>query len=241
MYNEYENVPYFEDKIFKTQYNISPERYHPFYEVTLGDTYNKRLEQIYNPTYMHENKKVMSLNINKILDLNNTFRKLWTDHVIWTRFVIMGIAENSPDIQLITKRLFQNPKDFEKVFVKYYGMEKAKKFSQLLTEHLTIAGDLVVASKKQDTNLVNQLDKKLYKNADEIAKFLNDINKYWDEKEMKKMMYDHLDLIKAEANYILTNKYEESIKIFDKIQNQALKMADMYTEGIMKQFQNKFM
>jgi hypothetical protein len=241
MYNEYENVPYFEDEILKTQYNISSQRYNPFYELTLGNTYNKRLEQTYTPNYMNENKKVINFNINKILDLNNTFRKLWTDHVIWTRALIMAVSESFPDTQLITKRLFQNPKDFEIQFVKYYGIEKAKKFSNLLTEHLTIAGDLVVASKKQDINLVNQLDKNLYKNADEIAKFLNSINKYWDEKEMKKIMYDHLDLIKAEANYILKNKYQESIKIFDKIQNQALKMADMYTEGIMKQFQNEFM
>jgi hypothetical protein len=54
------------------------------------------------------------------------------------------------------------------------------------------------------------------------------------------MFYEHLNLVKSEAVALLSNKYEDSISIFDKIEDQALKMADIFTEGILRQFPNKF-
>lgn len=240
MYNEYENIPYFCNRALRAQI-IPQNSYYPFYEVTSEDTYNTKLEPSYFAKNMNENKPNLNPNINKILDINNTFHRLWTEHAIWTKLVIMSIAENFPGTDLTVKRLLQNPRDFERVLTEYYGMEKARKFNELLTEHLTIAGDLVVAAKKQDQNLVNELDQKWHENADEIATFLNSINRHWNKREVQKMMYDHLALVKAEAIYILTNKYEDSIKIFDQIEKQALQMADMYIEGIVKQFPNRFM
>jgi hypothetical protein len=240
MYNEYESIPCFYNRYLKTQY-IPENNYYPFYEVTSEDTYNTRLEESYIPMNMNENKPNVKPNVNKIIDINNIFRKLWMEHSIWTKLTIKSIIENSPDKDLIVKRLLQNPKDFERVFLEYYGMEKARKFNELLTDHLKIAGDLVLAAKNQNQNLVNELDRKWHENADEIATFLNSINRHLDKKEVQRMMYDHLALVKAEAIYIIENKYEESIKVFDQIVNQALKMADMYTEGILKQFPSKFM
>lgn len=54
------------------------------------------------------------------------------------------------------------------------------------------------------------------------------------------MLYDHLKLVKAEAVAILNKNYAESIKIYDEIEKQALEMADVMAEGIIKQFHYKF-
>lgn len=175
------------------------------------------------------------------LGLNNIIRKLWEKHIFWTRLAIMSIASSSPDTEFVSNRLLRNATDFGNLFTNFYGPKIAQEFSNLLRDHLTIATDLVVAAKKQDSNAVAEIDKKWHKNADDIANFLSSINPNWDRREMQQMMYEHLALTKAEAVAILTNKYEEGISLFDEIEKQALMMADSYTNGISKQFPNKVM
>jgi len=44
-------------------------------------------------------------------------------------------------------------------------------------------------------------------------------------------------MTKSEAVNILTNNYAQSITDYDEIEKQALKMADVMADGIVKQFQ----
>lgn len=39
-------------------------------------------------------------------------RRLWSQHVYWTRFFIISAVSELGDLQAATKRLLQNPKDF---------------------------------------------------------------------------------------------------------------------------------
>lgn len=179
--------------------------------------------------------------INKsILNLNNDIRRLWFEHAIWTKLTIMSIANGSPDVQLVSERLLRNADDFGKAFLTLYGPTVSDQFKKLIREHLLIAADMVNALKRKDNTTVNVIEKKLFKNADDIADFLSRINPYWDKEDVRKMMYEHINLLKSEAVATLSNKYEESISLFEKIENQALMMADIFVEGILRQFPNKF-
>ncbi len=192
-----------------------------------------------NSVYAKQYNPYKKVNKNT-LNLNNHMRKLWEEHAIWTKLVIMSIASGSPDIQLVSQRLLRNPDDFKNLFINFYGLTASQKFSDLLKDHLLIAADLVNAAKKKDNASVNLLDTKWHKNADEIANFLSSINPYWNRATIQNMMNEHLTLVKSEAVSLLTNKYEDSISLFDKIEEQVLMMADFFTEGIIKQFPNKF-
>jgi phage terminase Nu1 subunit (DNA packaging protein) len=108
-----------------------------------------------------------------------------------------------------------------------------------MREHLTIAADLVNAAKKGDNNSVMIIDNKWHKNADEIARFLNSINPYFNEINVRNMLYEHLALTKDEAISLLTKKYENAIRLFDEIEIQALMMSDMFLEGLARQFSNQ--
>lgn len=57
---------------------------------------------------------------------------------------------------------------------------------------------------------------------------------------MRTDMREHLDLTKQEAVDIIGNKYDAGIADYDKVHEQILKMADMLTEGIAKQYPEKF-
>jgi len=183
------------------------------------------------PTYRNNNR----INPQKRCDLINTFRKLWEQHGLWTRAFIVSTAEDLADLGLVTKRLLRNPIDFANEFKKYYG-EKAKQFEKLLTEHLTIAAQLVNAAKAGNGNAANVARKKWYQNADQIAAFLAGINPHWSEKDWQAMLYEHLKLVEEEAVYRLKGQYAADIALYDEIEAQALEMADMMAMGIARQF-----
>lgn len=168
--------------------------------------------------------------------LFNSLRRLWVEHVMWTRSFIVSTAFSLGDLEYVTKRLLQNPADFAEQLKPLYGAEKAAKFEKLFTEHLAIAGQLVNAAKAGNTAAADELRKKWYANADDIAAFLSEINPFWCKKAWQTMFYDHLKMTENEAVQILTGQYNESISEYDAIQKEALEMGDYMANGIIRQF-----
>jgi len=173
------------------------------------------------------------------LQLSNTFRRLWMEHVLWTRFFIISTAFDLPDLQVVTERLLQNPVDFARVLKPFYGQQASMKFERLLRNHLLIAANLVNAAKAGNTDETDKQRKLWYANAGEIAKFLSCINPCWSKTEWRNLLFDHLRMTENEAGFILTGQYEKGIKEYDAVQAEALKMADVMTSGILKQFKIK--
>lgn len=170
------------------------------------------------------------------LQLMNTLRRLWMEHVMWTRSFIISTAFNLPDLEYVTNRLLCNPDDFSDVLRTFYGAERAMIFENLLTEHLKIGAQLVNAAKAGDTATADEVRREWYDNADDIAEFLSEINPYWSRLAWQTMFYDHLKMTENEAGQILKGQYEAGIAEFDAIQRQALEMGDYMANGIIKQF-----
>lgn len=169
-------------------------------------------------------------------DLFQLFRMLWEQHSVWTRAAIVSLVFDLPDQEATINRLLRNPKDFQAVFTPYFGEINASKFEELLTKHLVLAADIVQASKAGDMQAASQAEKMWYANGDAIAALLGQINPFWSEEQWKRMMKEHLDLVKAEATYMLTGQYQEGVAICDALEHQALEMADMMADGIMRRF-----
>lgn len=72
-----------------------------------------------------------------------------TTRILDQIFIISTLADLN-DIDEVTTRLLQNPKDFAKLLEYFYGVQIANQFQNLFTEHLMIGGDLVNALKKNE-------------------------------------------------------------------------------------------
>lgn len=174
------------------------------------------------------------------LMLSNQLRLLWEQHVYWTRFVISGIVFHSPDLDASQNRLLQNPGDFASVLRTFYGENVAMKFATLLTAHLSIAAELVTATAEGKSQDAAEAEKRWYENAEQIAVFLASVNPYWSKHEWQEMLYSHLDMTKQEAVDFINGDYAASVEVFDRIEMEALQMADKMTEGILRQFSSRF-
>jgi len=174
-------------------------------------------------------------------DFHDGMRKLWEDHVTWTRLFIISAASGNADLKLTTQRLLDNQRDIGNAVAEFYGKEAGDKLTGLLREHIATAGELVTAAKAGDNAKVADAKNRWYKNADEIASFLHGANPTnWPLATLQSAMKMHLDQTLDEATHRLHGKYDEDIKDYDHIVDHILKMADILSSGIIAQFPKKF-
>ena len=182
----------------------------------------------------------MKTNSLKSEQLRMVMHKLWEDHIVWTRNVILNIIDDLPGTEQAVNRLLKNQDDIGNAIKPFYGEAGGKELTRLLREHITIAADLLKAAKAGNNSAFDATNKKWFVNADEIAGFLSKANPNWKLADMKKMMHDHLTLTTDEAVARLKKDYAADVKAYDKVHDEILMMADMLTDGIVKQFPGKF-
>ncbi|MDO8728992.1 MAG: hypothetical protein Q7K26_03835 [bacterium] len=171
----------------------------------------------------------------------NAMRKLWEDHITWTRLYIVEAAAGLPGANETAARLLKNQEDIGNAVKAYYGEEAGNKLTALLKEHITGAVEILTAAKAGDNKKVEVASAKWYANGDEIAAFLSGANpQNWPLKDMKDGMKMHLDITLAEAVAQLQGKYAESVKDYDKVHEHILELADLLSNGILAQFPDKF-
>jgi len=173
--------------------------------------------------------------------LRQKMRRLWEDHITWTRLAIISLTTDSPDTEATVGRLLQNQTDIGNAIKPYYGAAAGQQLTELLREHILIAADLIAAAQAGDQAAVTAQQARWTANADEIATFLSSANpRNWKLGEMKTMMHDHLSLTTDEVVARLQQDWEADVKAYDQIHGQILHMADMLSTGIVKQFPNRF-
>jgi hypothetical protein len=174
------------------------------------------------------------------VELRDGMRKLWSDHVIWTRMFIVSSVANMPEAGLNAERLLKNQQDIGDAIKPYYGDAAGEKLADLLKQHILIAADIVTAAKAGDSAALDAGEKKWADNSDDIAVFLSSANPNWPKKNLQDMLSQHLNLTKSELLARINSDYPGDIKVFDTIYTQILMMADTLSGGIVKQFPNKF-
>jgi hypothetical protein len=174
------------------------------------------------------------------LSLQAAMRKLWSDHVIWTRQYIVAAVAGTPDAEAAATRLLANQEDIGNAIVPLYGKEAGAALTELLKSHILIAVDLVAAAIAGDKRAFRRHDKRWDDNADEIAAFLASANPNWAEADVRDLLGQHLALTKGEAVARLEENWDADVTAFDDIFTEILTMADALSGGIVKQFPDRF-
>ena len=131
---------------------------------------------------------------------HDAMRKLWEDHITWTRLAIVSLANDLPDTSATVDRLLQNQVDIGNAIKPFYGDAAGDQLTALLRDHILIAAEIIQDAKAGDTTAMNDAIARWYANADDIAVFLHNANpENWSLEDMKAMMHEHLDLTLQEA------------------------------------------
>jgi len=180
----------------------------------------------------------LALKKTRQLAYHDEWRKLWEDHITWTRVVIIGVLDELPGTDAYTARLLQNYEDMEDALAPYYG-EEAEVLGDLIQDHLVIAAQILTAlNTGQPTD---DLVASWYANGHDIAVQMSEMNpEFWPLAEGDPMWKEHLDATIAEALDHFNGNFEAEVADYDLVHNLALDMADFFSEGVMKQFPRQF-
>jgi len=173
--------------------------------------------------------------------LRTRMRKLWEDHITWTRMVIVDFAAGLPDLTAAEQRLLRNQTDIGNAIKPYYGAAAGNALTKLLRTHILEAVPVLTYAKAGDKAKLTQALDTWHTNANQIARFLTNANpNRWPLPMTTKMMQDHLALTTDEAVARLQGRWAADIAAYDKVHAEILKMADMLSDGLVAQFPDRF-
>jgi hypothetical protein len=172
---------------------------------------------------------------------HDAMRKLWEDHVTWTRLAIVTFADESAGFPATAARLLQNQVDIGDAIKPFYGDAAGAQLTALLHDHITIAVEILQAAKAGDTAAFNEANARWYANANDIADFLSAANpRFWPNDMMRADMKTHLDQTLSEAANELAGNFAASVADYEDIHVHILAMADVLSSGLIGQFPSHF-
>lgn len=175
------------------------------------------------------------------LELRQDMRKLWEDHITWTRLAIISLSSGSPDTTATVGRLLKNQVDIGNAVKPYYGKAAGNALTAELRKHILIAADVIAAAKAGDQAKLADAQARWQSNANDIAALLASVNpRYWKLARMKSEMSKHLALTTQEAVARLQGRWTADVAAYDRVHRHILHMSDLLADGIVKQFPNRF-
>lgn len=172
---------------------------------------------------------------------HDEMRKLWEDHIVWTRAAIVAFADGSDGFNAAAKRLLRNQVDLGDAIKPFYGDRAGDRLTSLLQDHITIAVEVLKAAKAGDAAAFDAANTRWYTNGKQVADAISELDPdTWPRPAMRSMMRTHLDQTLAEASAELTGHYRASIRAYDAVHHHILDMADALSSGIIAQFPARF-
>ena len=173
-------------------------------------------------------------------DLRVGMRKLWVSNAIWMREYIVNTIGADLSLDAASKRLAKSQDDIGRAFAPFYGAETGSKVTTLLRQHTSLMREMIEASMAKNTAKRTEADKQWRANADSITTLLSTVNPTnWPMATIQPVLVGGMNLTIAETNARLKRDYNADVETFDTILAESLKLADMLSGGIIKQFPNK--
>ena len=177
----------------------------------------------------------------KAVALRMDMRKLWEDHITWTRLAIISLESGSPDTDATVARLLQNQTDIGDAVKPFYGTAAGDELTRQLRLHILIAADVIAAAKAGDQAKLADAQARWQQNAGDIATLLSTANpRSWPRAAVLSMLQEHLRLTTEEAVARLHGDWAADVTAYDRVHAHALTMADTLSTGIIRQFPKRF-
>ncbi|MFL6748844.1 MAG: hypothetical protein ACJ8E6_09185 [Sphingomicrobium sp.] len=173
-------------------------------------------------------------------DARAAMRKLWEDHITWTRVYIIDALAGLPDADAAAARLLRNQDDIGAAIVPYYGAAAGQQLTALLKDHIMIATEVLKAAKAGDNARVAAQQARWSANADQIAAFLSSANPNWRRASVRDMLQKHLDFTTTEVVSRLKSDWAADIAAYDANHDHMLMFSDALVDGIARQFPDRF-
>jgi hypothetical protein len=177
----------------------------------------------------------------KQVALRNEMRRLWEDHITWTRLAIVSLTTDAPDTEATVSRLLRNQQDIGGALKPFYGRAAGDELTKELRTHISIAAEVIAAARAGDAAGLADAQARWARNGDDVAEVLASVNpRSWKLATMKAELRTHLRLTTDEVVARLRGDWAADVAAYDRIHRHALHLADLLSEGLIRQFPGRF-
>ncbi len=169
------------------------------------------------------------------VELSNILRRYWSDLVHWTWTVFVSRLFDLEHLPVLQRRMLKNASDIASVFGSLYGNAVATRLERVLSEHYNTLFAMSEALATGDMETANVLNQRLYQQLDDVVEILGNANSNIDKAELQVLLYNFLSLTEEEAMLIFSRQYDESTAQYDRIYDQAMRIADYLGYAIIRQ------
>ena len=162
----------------------------------------------------------------------DTLRKLFSDHAVYTKMVIVAVLDSRPEADFLTKRLLDNQPEIGDFLGQFIGRESGDAVTNLLTEHIKTAAAIVTKLRDNSRDIQKDIDF-LFNNSERVAKALSGLpSSKLDYGIVHKEFDQHNDFVLALAKLHKKAMYEKEITTYDAYYVHMLKFSDMLCDGL---------
>lgn len=168
------------------------------------------------------------------INLVTEMRYHWLQLVIWSRSYMCCRASRQGALPVIYERLYSVPEGFYKYISPFYGQVIAEQLIDLLSQYVIIFASLIDAMAAGNQQEANMSQSAWYKNANDIAALLVQINNSWNYNEWQDLLGRLIRMNIDQAIAVLSGNYQGEIVIYDRLQYHSLIMADYMSRGVLQ-------
>lgn len=173
---------------------------------------------------------------------NKTMRRLFEEHVTWTRLLIISVAATLPDRLSTGQRLARSQAEIGQTLRPFYGDWSGARMVALLREHVSRCVELVDAAKAENRAAIERARSANYDTGNEIARFFARVNpSRWPLRFVGGTMRNIIDLTLMMAFARVHGDHFVEIAAYEQLRQELLAVADLLSDGIIGQFPDTFL
>jgi hypothetical protein len=159
-------------------------------------------------------------------ELAFALRRLFADHAMWTRELMLLSTGEGNDTDAIEARLARNAKDISDIARQFYGNDSAAQTEIEINALNALISDYITAYKAGDLQRANEIGMQMYAMADAASINLSRLNRFLDQGYLQTNLRHLLDMTMREAALILSGEYRQSIAQYDTVMDGYMQLAD---------------
>jgi hypothetical protein len=163
----------------------------------------------------------------------DALRKLFTDHAVFTKMLIVAFLDSRPEADVTQTRLLRNQREIGVFFGSFLGIEAGVAIGNLFTEHIKLAAE-VLATIKSNSNL-DPVIKRVFGNVRDVAIALSTLpDSHASYDEVYKEFGRHNEFVVEIAKLHYAGKYKEEIDVYDRYYVHMLHFSNILYKGLIE-------
>ena len=169
----------------------------------------------------------------KSVTVKESWRKLFTDHAVYTKFYISSYLNNIADAPFLLDRLMENQKEIGDYLKDFVSESRGNEMTILLKEHISMVGNYLVALRTGTGTNIEKSYQEIFDNSSRVSKFLSTLNPEKLPFETVKKEFDqHNQFVVNLAQINMRKDYKNEIKEYDMYYNHMIQFSDILSSAL---------